>query len=119
VDLGLAEEVLHDIIPEAGKNTEVTVEQIMQATADYFGVQAADLKGNSRSRVLVNARQVAMYLCREMTDMSLPRIGQAFGGRDHTTVMHANKKIRKQMSERRALYNQIAELTNRLKHTDD
>jgi chromosomal replication initiator protein len=118
VDLGLAEEVLHDIIPEAGKNTEVTVDQIMQATADYFGVQAADLKGNSRSRVLVNARQVAMYLCREMTDMSLPRIGQAFGGRDHTTVMHANKKIRKQMSERRALYNQIAELTNRLKHTD-
>ena len=119
VDLGLAEEVLHDIIPESGKNTEVTVDQIMQATADYFGVQAADLKGNSRSRVLVNARQVAMYLCREMTDMSLPRIGQAFGGRDHTTVMHANKKIRKQMSERRALYNQIAELTNRLKHTDD
>ncbi|WP_197034766.1 chromosomal replication initiator protein DnaA [Glycomyces sp. NRRL B-16210] len=118
VDLGLAEEVLHDIIPEAGKNTEVTVDQIMQATADYFGVQAADLKGNSRSRVLVNARQVAMYLCRELTDMSLPRIGQAFGGRDHTTVMHANKKIRKQMAERRALYNQIAELTNRLKHTD-
>nr|WP_255671550.1 chromosomal replication initiator protein DnaA [Glycomyces amatae] len=119
VDLGLAEEVLHDIIPENGKSAEVTVEQVMQATAEYFGVQSADLKGNSRSRALVNARQVAMYLCRELTDLSLPRIGQAFGGRDHTTVMHANKKIRKQMSERRALYNQIAELTNRLKHTDD
>ncbi|WP_211253091.1 chromosomal replication initiator protein DnaA, partial [Glycomyces tenuis] len=119
VDLGLAEEVLHDFIPEGGQTPEVTVEQIMQATAEYFGVQAADLKGNSRSRVLVNARQVAMYLCRELTDMSLPRIGQAFGGRDHTTVMHANKKIRKQMAERRALYNQIAELTNRLKHTDE
>ncbi|MDN3241977.1 chromosomal replication initiator protein DnaA [Glycomyces tritici] len=119
VDLGLAEEVLHDIIPESGKNTEVTVDQIMQATADYFGVASADLKGNSRSRVLVNARQVAMYLCRELTDMSLPRIGQAFGGRDHTTVMHANKKIRKQMAERRALYTQIAELTNRLKHTGE
>ncbi|MEU6860293.1 chromosomal replication initiator protein DnaA [Glycomyces sp. NPDC046736] len=119
VDLGLAEEVLHDLIPESGKSTELTVDQIMQATADYFGVQAGDLKGNSRSRVLVNARQVAMYLCREMTDLSLPRIGQAFGGRDHTTVMHANKKIRKQMAERRALYNQIAELTNRLKHTGD
>jgi len=119
VDLGLAEEVLHDFIPEGGQTPEVTVEQIMQATADYFGVQTADLKGNSRSRVLVNARQVAMYLCRELTDMSLPRIGQAFGGRDHTTVMHANKKIRKQMAERRALYNQIAELTNRLKHTDE
>ena len=119
VDLGLAEEVLHDFIPEGGQTPEVTVEQIMQATAEYFGVQIADLKGNSRSRVLVNARQVAMYLCRELTDMSLPRIGQAFGGRDHTTVMHANKKIRKQMAERRALYNQIAELTNRLKHTDE
>ncbi|GAB3220992.1 chromosomal replication initiator protein DnaA [Glycomyces halotolerans] len=119
VDLGLAEEVLHDFIPEGGQTPEVTVDQIMQATADYFGVQAADLKGNSRSRVLVNARQVAMYLCRELTDLSLPRIGQAFGGRDHTTVMHANKKIRKQMAERRALYNQIAELTNRLKHTDE
>ncbi|MFG3338272.1 chromosomal replication initiator protein DnaA [Glycomyces sp. NPDC048151] len=119
VDLGLAEEVLHDIIPESGKSTEVTVDQVMQATADYFGVQAADLKGNSRSRALVNARQVAMYLCRELTDLSLPRIGQAFGGRDHTTVMHANKKIRKQMAERRALYTQIAELTNRLKHTDE
>nr|WP_269462603.1 chromosomal replication initiator protein DnaA [Glycomyces terrestris] len=119
VDLGLAEEVLHDFIPEGGNTTEVTVDQIMQATADYFGVASADLKGNSRSRILVNARQVAMYLCRELTDMSLPRIGQAFGGRDHTTVMHANKKIRKQMAERRALYNQIAELTNRLKHTDE
>ncbi|WP_442904773.1 chromosomal replication initiator protein DnaA [Glycomyces sp. MUSA5-2] len=119
VDLGLAEEVLHDFIPEGGNTAEVTVDQIMQATADYFGVASADLKGNSRSRILVNARQVAMYLCRELTDMSLPRIGQAFGGRDHTTVMHANKKIRKQMAERRALYNQIAELTNRLKHTDE
>ncbi|MEU6246880.1 chromosomal replication initiator protein DnaA [Glycomyces sp. NPDC047010] len=119
VDLGLAEEVLHDFIPEGGNTHEITVDQIMQATADYFGVASADLKGNSRSRILVNARQVAMYLCRELTDMSLPRIGQAFGGRDHTTVMHANKKIRKQMAERRALYNQIAELTNRLKHTDE
>ena len=119
VDLALAEEVLHDFIPEGGEPAEVTVDQIMQASADYFGVDAADLKGNSRSRVLVNARQVAMYLCRELTDMSLPRIGQAFGGRDHTTVMHANKKIRKQMAERRALYNQIAELTNRLKQTDE
>ena len=119
VDLGLAEEVLHDIIPENGKAAEITVDQVMLATADYFGLQSADLKGNSRSRALVNARQVAMYLCRELTDLSLPRIGQAFGGRDHTTVMHANKKIRKQMAERRALYNQIAELTNRLKHNSE
>ncbi|QSB07121.1 chromosomal replication initiator protein DnaA [Natronoglycomyces albus] len=114
VDVSLAQEVLRDFIPE-GEAPEVTVDQIVQASADYFGVSAIDLKGNSRSRVLVSARQVAMYLCRELTDLSLPRIGQAFGGRDHTTVMHANRKIRKQMAERRALYNQIAELTNRLK----
>ena len=60
-------------------------------------------------------RQIAMYLCRELTDLSLPRIGQAFGGRDHTTVMHADRKIRQLMSERRTLFNQIAELTQRIK----
>ncbi len=114
VQLSVAEEVLRDFIPD-GSGPEVTAEQIMAATADYFGVSLEDLKGHSRSRVLVNARQVAMYLCRELTDLSLPRIGQAFGGRDHTTVMHADRKIRQQMAERRSLYNQIAELTNRIK----
>ena len=96
---------------------EITADQIMVSTADYFGVSLEDLRGHSRSRVLVNARQVAMYLCRELTDLSLPRIGQAFGGRDHTTVMHADRKIRQHMAERRSLYNQIAELTNRIKQT--
>ncbi len=114
VDLALAEEVLRDFIPD-GAGPEIGVEQIMAATAEYFGVGVEDLRGNSRSRLLVNARQVAMYLCRELTDLSLPRIGQAFGGRDHTTVMHADRKIRQQMAERRSLYNQIAELTNRIK----
>ncbi|MGH8793777.1 MAG: chromosomal replication initiator protein DnaA, partial [Stackebrandtia sp.] len=114
VDLALANEVLRDFIPE-GESPDVTVEGIMAATADYFGVTDADLRGHSRSRVLANARQVAMYLCRELTDLSLPRIGQAFGGRDHTTVMYADRKIRKQMAEKRSLYTQIAELTNRLK----
>jgi chromosomal replication initiator protein len=114
VQLSIAEEVLRDFIPD-GSGPEITADQIMAATADYFGVSLEDLKGHSRSRVLVNARQVAMYLCRELTDLSLPRIGQAFGGRDHTTVMHADRKIRQQMAERRSLYNQIAELTNRIK----
>ncbi len=114
VQLSIAEEVLRDFIPD-GAGPEITADQIMVATADYFGVSLEDLKGHSRSRVLVNARQVAMYLCRELTDLSLPRIGQAFGGRDHTTVMHADRKIRQQMAERRSLYNQIAELTNRIK----
>ncbi|HEY0485619.1 MAG TPA: chromosomal replication initiator protein DnaA [Mycobacteriales bacterium] len=114
VDMGLAEIVLKDLIP-AGGGPEITAAQIMGATADYFGVSLDDLRGQSRSRVLVNARQVAMYLCRELTDLSLPKIGQEFGGRDHTTVMHADRKIRQQMAERRSLYNQIAELTNRIK----
>jgi chromosomal replication initiator protein len=114
VDLALAEEVLRDFIPE-GSGPEITADQIMEATSEYFGVSVDDLRGQSRSRVLVNARQVAMYLCRELTDLSLPRIGQAFGGRDHTTVMHADRKIRQQMAERRSLFNQIAELTNRIK----
>jgi len=116
VELSLAEEVLRDFIPD-GSGPEITADQIMVSTADYFGVSLEDLRGHSRSRVLVNARQVAMYLCRELTDLSLPRIGQAFGGRDHTTVMHADRKIRQQMAERRSLYNQIAELTNRIKQS--
>ncbi len=116
VDLGLAEEVLRDFIPD-GTGPELTADQIMDATSEYYGVSMDDLRGHSRSRVLVNARQVAMYLCRELTDLSLPRIGQAFGGRDHTTVMHADRKIRQQMAERRTLFNQIAELTNRIKQT--
>ncbi|MCU7729812.1 chromosomal replication initiator protein DnaA [Actinoplanes sp. KI2] len=114
VQLSLAEEVLRDFMPD-GAGPEITADQIMMSTADYFGVSLEDLRGHSRSRVLVNARQVAMYLCRELTDLSLPRIGQAFGGRDHTTVMHADRKIRQHMAERRSLYNQIAELTNRIK----
>ncbi|WP_127505162.1 chromosomal replication initiator protein DnaA [Actinoplanes solisilvae] len=117
VQLSLAEEVLRDFMPD-GAGPEITADQIMVSTADYFGVSLEDLRGHSRSRVLVNARQVAMYLCRELTDLSLPRIGQAFGGRDHTTVMHADRKIRQHMAERRSLYNQIAELTNRIKQNN-
>ena len=63
----------------------------------------------------MTARQISMYLCRELTDLSLPKIGQAFGGRDHTTVMHADRKIRELMAERRSLYNQVTDLTSRIK----
>jgi chromosomal replication initiator protein len=114
VDLALAEVVLKDLIPEHG-GPEITAATIMAATAAYFGLSMEDLCGSSRSRVLVTARQIAMYLCRELTDLSLPKIGQAFGGRDHTTVMHADRKIRTLMAERRAVYNQVSELTNRIK----
>ncbi len=87
----------------------------MGQTASYFGLSIDDLCGTSRSRVLVTARQIAMYLCRELTDLSLPKIGQQFGGRDHTTVMHADRKIRSLMAERRSIYNQVTELTNKIK----
>ena len=102
----------------AGAHTggpEITGPTIMAQTASYFSLTVDDLCGTSRSRVLVNARQIAMYLCREMTELSLPKIGQAFGGRDHTTVMHADRKIRQLMAERRSIYNQVTELTNRIK----
>lgn len=115
VDLSLAEIVLKDLIPE-GSKPEVTASMIMGQTASYFGLSIDDLCGSSRSRVLVTARQIAMYLCRELTDLSLPKIGQQFGGRDHTTVMHAERKIRQLMSERRSVFNQVTELTNRIKH---
>jgi chromosomal replication initiator protein len=116
VDLGLAEIVLKDLIPnEAGP--EITSGTIMAQTASYFSLTLDDLCGSSRSRVLVNARQIAMYLCRELTELSLPKIGETFGGRDHTTVMHADRKIRQLMAERRSIYNQVTELTNRIKQT--
>jgi chromosomal replication initiator protein len=114
VDLQLAEIVLKDLIPEA-QGPEITAATIMGQTASYFGLSIDDLCGTSRSRVLVTARQIAMYLCRELTDLSLPKIGQHFGGRDHTTVMHADRKIRSLMAERRSIYNQVTELTNRIK----
>jgi len=114
VDLALAEIVLKDLITD-DDTAEITAATIITQTANYFGLTIDDLCGSSRSRVLVTARQIAMYLCRELTDMSLPKIGQQFGGRDHTTVMHANRKIRELMAERRSIYNQVTELTNRIK----
>jgi chromosomal replication initiator protein len=114
VDLQLAEIVLKDLIPEA-QGPQITASTIMGQTAAYFGLTIEDLCGTSRSRVLVTARHIAMYLCRELTDLSLPKIGQQFGGRDHTTVINADRKIRSLMAERRSIYTQVTELTNRIK----
>ena len=116
VDLSLAEIVLKDLIPEGGE-AQITSTAIMAQTAAYFGLTIDDLCGQSRTHVLVTARQIAMYLCRELTDLSLPKIGQQFGGRDHTTVMHADRKIRTLMAERRSVFNQVTELTNRIKQS--
>ena len=114
VDMGLAEIVLKDLIPNE-VNSEITAPTIMAQTAAYYSLTIDDLCGTSRSRALVNARQIAMYLCRELTELSLPKIGQTFGGRDHTTVIHADRKIRELMAERRSIYNQVNELTTRIK----
>ncbi len=116
VDLSLAEIVLRDLIPEGGE-TQISSTAIMTHVADYFAVTVDELCGQSRTHVLVTARQIAMYLCRELTDLSLPKIGQLFGGRDHTTVMHADRKIRQLLRERRSVFNQVAEITSRIKQS--
>lgn len=114
MDVSLAESVLKDLLAhdDAG---EVTAATIIAQTSAYFGLTVEQITGSARTRVLVNARQIAMYLCRELTDMPLIRIGDEFGGRDHTTVMHANKKIAELMKERQAIYNQVTELTARIR----
>jgi chromosomal replication initiator protein len=114
IDMTLTETVLKDLVGELDA-PEITASTIMGITAEYFGVSVDELVGPSRSRALVHARQIAMYLCRELTDLSLPRIGEKFGDRDHTTVMHAERKIKMQMGEKLTTYNQIAELTSRIK----
>jgi chromosomal replication initiator protein len=110
VDMNLTETVLRDLVG-ATDAPEITAATIMAVTAEYFAISIDDLVGSSRSRMMANARQMAMYLCRELTDLSLPKIGEKFGNRDHTTVMHADRKIRTQMAEKRTVYNQIAEFT--------
>jgi chromosomal replication initiator protein len=114
VDLQLAGIVLKDLIPES-QGPQITAATIMGQTASYFGLSIEDLCGTSRSRLLVTARHIAMYLCRELTDLSLPKIGQQFGGRDHTTVINADRKIRKLMAERQSVFTQVTELTTRIK----
>jgi chromosomal replication initiator protein len=114
VDLPLVQTVLKDIITLDEDNIVSPVD-IMNTTADYFRLSVDELTGTSRAQAIATARQIAMYLCREMTNLSLPKIGQLFGGRDHTTVMHACKKIAELMKERRSIYNQVTELTTRIR----
>lgn len=114
INLDQAQYILKDLIADDNAQ-ELTSDLIMDETAIYFGFTIADLQSKSRTRTLVTARQISMYLLRELTEMSLPRIGAEFGGRDHTTVMHADRKIRDLMSERHAIYNQVTELTNKIK----
>jgi len=114
VDLTLVQTVLKDLITLDEDNVIAPVD-IIERTAEYFKLTVDDLYGSSRSQAIATARQIAMYLCRELTSLSLPKIGQLFGNRDHTTVMYANKKISELMKERRSIYNQVTELTSRIK----
>lgn len=114
VDLTMAQQVTRDLFPDQSLRP-ISISTIQRETCRFYGVSHAELVGSKRSQNIVYPRQVAMYLSRELTDMSLPKIGEEFGGRDHTTVMHANDKIRKLMSEKRDVYNQIQQLTNSVK----
>ncbi|WP_062290380.1 chromosomal replication initiator protein DnaA [Lysinimicrobium flavum] len=115
VDLSLAQVVLKDLISD--DDSEITAASIIGKTAEYFGISIEDLTGTSRSRVFVTARQIAMYLCRQLTDLSLPKIGEHFGGKDHTTVMYAVKKVEDQIAQRRQMYNQVNEIHARIKQS--
>jgi chromosomal replication initiator protein len=110
----LAQEVLKDVFPQ-GEMPEVSVERIQETVVERFGISLQELTGDRRSQAIVYPRQVAMYLCRELTDSSLPKIGKKFGGRDHTTVIHATSKIAKLIKEDRSVYNLVQELTARIK----
>ncbi|MGI9018760.1 MAG: chromosomal replication initiator protein DnaA [Euzebya sp.] len=114
VTLTLAEAALKDVFSQAG-SMEVTVDIVTVETAEYFGFSIEELCSSTRTRALVNARQIAMYITRELTSLSLPKIGEAFGGRDHTTVMHAHRKIEALIRERPATFEQIQELTGRIR----
>ncbi|WP_106815623.1 chromosomal replication initiator protein DnaA [Microbacterium timonense] len=113
LDMSLAQTVLRDIVDQDDANV-ISPTDIISATAQYFKLTVDDLYGSSRSQSVATARQIAMYLCRERTSLSLPKIGQLFGNRDHTTVMYAYKKISELMKERRSIYNQVTEITAQL-----
>ncbi|MBX3094606.1 MAG: chromosomal replication initiator protein DnaA [Cryobacterium sp.] len=114
VDMALVQTVLKDLITLDEDNVISPVD-IINETAEYFKLSVDDLYGSSRSQAVATARHIAMYLCRELTSLALPKIGKLFGNRDHTTVMYANKKISELMKERRSIYNQVTELTSRIK----
>jgi chromosomal replication initiator protein len=113
IDRSLAEIVLRDLISDP-TTMQISTAAIMAATAEYFETSIEELRGPGKTRALAQSRQIAMYLCRELTDLSLPKIGQAFG-RDHTTVMYAEKKIRAEMAQKREIFDHVKELTTRIR----
>ena len=116
IDIQLTEDVLKDLVRDGGE-IRVDADSIMNATSLYFNISLDELTGASRVATIASARQIAMYLCRELTEMSLPKIGAKFGGRDHTTVLHSVRKINDKIGVDRDLFNQVTELTNRIKQS--
>ena len=114
INMEMAEIALRDLAPDSS-NVIITPTTIMEVTADYFDIDVATLTGAGKKRAVAHARQLAMYLCRELTELSLPKIGDEFGGKDHTTVIYADRKIRKEMTENRNTYDEIQTLTQRIK----
>jgi chromosomal replication initiator protein len=114
VDMQLVQTVLKDIVP-LGESNLITAADIIRAVSAYYKISADDLSGSSRAQAIALARQVAMYICREQTNLSLPKIGQLFGNRDHTTVMYACKKVNDLMKERRYVYNSVSEIITKIK----
>jgi chromosomal replication initiator protein len=110
----LAAQVLGDILSD-NQPRAITAQVILDATSKMFGFTVEELQGKSRRRPLVTARQVGMYVCREMTDLSYPAIAREYGGRDHTTVIHAVEKIGALMGERQQIYDQVTELIQSIK----
>ena len=115
--VGAADELLVGIgqLTRVVMKAVLTVERIQEAVAERFRLKVSDLKARSNAKSVTVPRQIAMYLCRELTGLSLPKIGAQFGNRDHTTVMYAERKINQLLGERRAVFNQVSELTNRIK----
>jgi len=115
IDMPLVQAVLKDVVPLGEDSNSIAPMEIVRAVAEYFKLTQEELFGKSRSQAIVIARQIAMYLCREKTTMSLPKIGALFGNRDHTTVMYAIKKVGDLMKERRYIYNQVTDIMTGLK----
>ena len=115
VDLGLVQTVLKDVTPSA-QDTVIAPIEIINAVATYYKITADEIYGTSRTAAIAMARQIAMYICREMTNLSLPKIGQLFGNRDHTTVMYAHRKVTEWMRERRYIYTQVSELMAKIRN---
>ncbi len=113
ITLDMAQEVLQDLVPSESR--VITAETIIAATATTYGLSTRELIGPSRKQPLARCRQIAMYLCRELTDLSLPKIGAHFGGRDHTTVIHAVEKIKGLIQSDKAVFDEVTVLTQRLR----